>query len=65
MLTQDEIDRLTASRDKLAEHLRKEIKFNIEQAAKFAAELPELKTYFEGTAMQHKIALRRAGISEE
>ena len=65
MLTQDEIDRLIASREELIRHLRREIKFNKEQAAKLANQMPELKTYFTGTAMQHKIALLRAGISEE
>lgn len=64
MLTQAEIDKLIASRDKLAEHLRKEIKFNLEQAAEFE-QLVELKIYFNGTVAQHRIALIQAGISEE
>lgn len=65
MLTQAEIDRLIASRDELVAHLRREIKFNKEQAANFADQMPKLKAYFNGTAVQHKTALLRAGIPEE
>lgn len=65
MLTQDEIDTLSASREELIRHLRREIKFYKEQAAKFDNQMPELKAYFNGTATQHKLALLRAGIPEE
>ena len=65
MLTQDEIDTLSVSREELIRHLRREIKFCKEQAAKFGDQMPELKTYFNGTATQHKLALALAGIPEE
>lgn len=65
MLTQDEIDRLVASRDELAEHLRREIEANNKYAEKVTPRYPELVAYFKATATQHKLALLRAGISEE
>ena len=65
MLTQDEIGTLSASREELIRHLRREIEANYKHAARVAPRYPELALYFNGTAMQHKIALLRAGIPEE
>lgn len=61
----DQVDILSASRDELIKHLRKEIKANYKYAKTVAPHYPELEAYFNGTATQHKIALRLAGISEE
>ena len=65
MLTQDEIDTLSASREELIKHLRREIEANNKYAEKVTPRYPELVAYFKATATQHKLALLRAGIPEE